>query len=64
MCGFDLGVGDGLGGLFPDVVVGLGVVGRLVGGGLLVVALFEEILIHDLKFVNISCYKSDQCFDE
>jgi hypothetical protein len=57
VCGFDLGVGDGLGCLFPDVVVGLGVVRRLVGGGLLVVALFEEILIHDLKFVNLSFYK-------
>jgi hypothetical protein len=55
--GFDLGVGYGLKGLVPDVVFGLGVGGRLVGGGLLVVALFEEILIHDLKFVNISFYK-------
>ncbi len=57
MSGFDLGVGYGLKGLVPDVVFGLGVGGRLVGGGLLVVALFEEILIHDLKFVNISFYK-------
>ena len=57
MSGFDLGVRYGLRGLVPDVVFGLGVGGRLVGGGLLIVALFEEILIHDLKFVNISFYK-------